>query len=269
MINYCTTTSSLHRRIAKKLSLEVNENADKIVSCKIEWGEKNEKKIQNIINSYKNMKDKIIFIFLVSDHTNPLSIPENVRLYRTSFLKSKQQKNEFLLPYIWEHIENPSPPLEKGHCPIVGFCGLNCKHRGPTLNAFKKNSLITSNFIVRKQFWAGKPRDRTKVIKDFNDNIANSHFTVGNRGVGNFSMRFYQTLSAGRIPILLDTDIPLPFSDEIDWENTIVLGKTPDELVEKVLDFWNNRDIVKLQIKCKDIYDKYFSGTKYLDRILS
>ena len=82
-------------------------------------------------------------------------------------------------------------------------------------------------------------------------------------------MRFYQTLSAGRIPILLDTDIPLPFSDEIDWENTIVLGKTPEELVEKVLDFWNNRDIVKLQIKCKDIYDKYFSGTKYLDRILS
>ena len=65
------------------------------------------------------MKDKIVFIFLVMI-TASHSIPENVRLYRTSFFKSKQQKNEFLLPYIWQHIENPSPPLEKGEYPIVG-----------------------------------------------------------------------------------------------------------------------------------------------------
>ena len=193
---------------------------------------------------------------------------KNQIILRTSLNSTHRLKNEIVLPYIWECSNTRFQPLPKSDLPIVSFCGIATKYRIGLITKIKNNDQIRDNFILRQHFWGGNPHNK-QIIKDFNDNIANSHFTVGNRGVGNFSMRFYQTLSGGRIPILLDTDIPLPFSDEIDWENTIVLGKTPDELVEKVLDFWNNRDIVKLQIKCKDIYDKYFSGTKYLDRILS
>ena len=88
--------------------------------------------------------------------------------------------------------------------------------------------------------------------------MINSHFNICNRGNGNFSMRFYQTLSCGRIPVLLNTDMVLPFSDEIDWESLIVLANTESELVVKLLYYWNNQDIVQMQVKCKDIYSRYF-----------
>ena len=99
--------------------------------------------------------------------------------------------------------------------------------------------------------------------------MINSHFNICNRGNGNFSMRFYQTLSCGRIPILLNTDMRLPFEEEIKWNDIIVLGDTEEELVTNVLYYWDTKNILEMQIKCKEIYNKYFSNTNFLDKVLS
>ncbi len=181
--------------IKNRISLPIisNANCNKIISCKPTWGINNSKEIQNIINSYIN-NDKIIYIFLITDNCDPFIIPQNIRLYRTSLYKSKKKDNEYLLPYIWEGITEEIPYLKKGDLPIVGFCGLNSKFRRKTLEMIYYNKKIKSNFIIRKSFWGGKPHD-PKLINDFKNNIITSHFNVCNRGNGNFSMRFYQTLS--------------------------------------------------------------------------
>tara|TARA_B100000073_G_scaffold5672_1_gene4891 strand:- start:526 stop:1332 length:807 start_codon:yes stop_codon:yes gene_type:complete len=256
--------------IKSKISLPIVPSSEckKIISCKPKWGMVNKIEIQNIINSYKNNIDKIIYIFLISDSCDQFTIPENIRLYRTSLYKSKQTKNEYLLPYIWEGNTKSIPTLEKDKFPIVGFCGQNSDFRIKTLKLFIENKYIKTKFIIREKFWGGKPHD-TELIKDFEDNMLNSHFNICNRGNGNFSMRFYQTLSFGRIPVLLNTDMKLPFEEEIKWNDIIILGDTEEELVTKVLSYWNNRNILKMQIKCKEIYDKYFSNTNFLDKVLS
>ena len=84
-----------------KISLPIvsSTNCKKIISCKTKFGMTNKKDIQKIINSYKKNTDKIIYIFLISDSCDQFIIPQNVRLYRTSLYKSKQNKNEYLLPY--------------------------------------------------------------------------------------------------------------------------------------------------------------------------
>ena len=46
-----------------------------------------------------------------------------------------------------------------------------------------------------------------------------SPYTFCMRGMGNFSVRFYETLAMGRIPVLIDTDCKLPFSEKINWNN--------------------------------------------------
>ena len=202
---------------------------NKMVSCKHVHGITNKIELQNIINSYNNI-DKIVYIFLISDTIDIFNIPDNVRLYRTSLYKSKQNKNEFLLPYIWEDLQ-PFPVLPKSEKPIIGFCGLNCIHRNKTITLFKNNRNVISNFIIRNKFWGGKPHD-PKIISEFQDNMQSSHFNICNRGAGNFSMRFYQTLSCGRIPILLNTDMVLPFENEINWNDSIVIAESEEELVE-------------------------------------
>ena len=262
--------NNIHINIKSKISLPVVPETEckKIISCKPKWGMINKKNIQNIINSYTNNTDKIIYIFLISDSCDQFTIPENVRLYRTSLYKSKQKKNEYLLPYIWEGITKSVHSLEKGKLPIVGFCGLNSKFRKKTIQLFESNKNIKSNFIIREKFWGGNPHD-PKLMSDFQNNMISSHFNVCNRGKGNFSIRFYQTLSCGRIPILLNTDIILPFEKEINWNDIIVFGDSEEELVSKVLHYWNSKNIIEMQEKCKEIYNKYFSNTKFLDKVLS
>lgn len=250
--------------IKDKLSVSINEN-EIFVDFTNNWGIGDKYKIQNIIDQYKSQPYcnlKAVYIFLVTDSCDSFIIPSNVKLYRTSLLKSQKNENEYILPYIWEGFDK-FDPLEVTTKPIVGFCGFPGHYRKKLIDVIKRNNRITSKFILRNQFWGGKPHD-SQIIKDFLDNIKSSHFNICNRGVGNFSMRFYQTLSCGRIPILLNTDILLPFEDKINWNDIIIFASTEKELVDKIL---TCNDIVNRQIKCREIYDTYFVGTKFLDGI--
>lgn len=49
-------------------------------------------------------------------------------------------------------------------------------------------------------------------------NLLTTQYTVCIRGAGNFSHRFYEILSCGRIPLFIDTDCLLPFDFMIDWK---------------------------------------------------
>jgi hypothetical protein len=91
---------------------------------------------------------------------------------------------------------------------------------------------INCNFITRDktEFW-GRPNEGSPVEvvdavarrrRQFVDNMVSSDYVLCVRGAGNFSMRFYETLSCGRIPILVDTDSPLPFENEVRWDDYII-----------------------------------------------
>ena len=136
------------------------------------------------------------------------------------------------------------------------------------MKLFSYCKYIKTNYVIRKLFWGGKPHDKT-LIEQFENNMINSHFNICNRGNGNFSMRFYQTLSCGRIPILLNTDMVLPFENEINWNDIIIIGNNEKELIEKLLHCWNNKNIEEMQIKCKEIYNTYFLDNIWFDKILS
>ncbi len=249
-----------------RISLPIVENSNIIISCKTKWGMLNSNEIQSILLSYKKIKKKV-YVFLVSDNSEVFNIPNNVILYRTSLYKSKKKYNEHILPYVWECNNDNIDPLPKTEKPIVGFCGWNSIYRHKTIETIKNNINIESNFILRDKFWGGKPHDQ-KLIEDFRNNMINSHFNICNRGNGNFSMRFYETLSFGRIPIIIDTDILLPFENLIDWYNIIIIVKKEEELNERILNYYHNNNIIIMQKKCREIYDNYFRGSNFFDRII-
>jgi hypothetical protein len=240
-----------------------------IISTKLKWGETNSHFIQQTLTSYSvGIHTKYtVFVFLVTDNSEPFVIPDNVRFYRTSLLKSQMVKNEFLLPFVWECQEVPFEPLPKRDLPIVGFCGLVSPSRIDVLRAIYGCPAITSNFIIRDQFWGGRPH-APDLVNDFLENIKTSHFTVCNRGAGNFSMRFYQTLACGRIPVLVNTDMEFPFADEIDWSSIIVVANTEAELIDKIVECWNARDVIAMQRNCRTVFDSYFAGATFFDKVL-
>lgn len=251
------------------------ENCDIVVSSKFEVGLYDTKEIQKRLNSYKKL-NKIVLIFLVSDNNKAFKIPQNVLLYRTSLYKSKKNKSEFLLPYIWECYEKPEKPLPKTVKPKVGFCGNVNKNLGKRLSTIKvleQNKNIETDFILRKGFWAGKPNDE-QLKTDYINNLINSHFTICNRGRGNFAIRFYQALSLGRIPVLIDSDMVFPFEEHINWDDVIIKAKNETELADKIVLWWQNKsekDVINAQLKCREIYEQYLTAasfSKILEKIM-
>ena len=247
------------------------ENCDWIISCGVDFGNTNKKEIQTKLNRYLLSNKKVIF-FLNSDFSASLNVPENVLLFRTSMYKSLKKHNEYLLPYIWENSSKYFSPLPKSDKPHIGFCGNtknNLGFRQSCINRFQKSKKITTKIISRSGFWGGKPNDKN-YIEDFENNVKETHFTLCNRGKGNFSIRFYQILSMGRIPILIDSDMVFPFEKEIDWEKFIVKSKSESKLIRKLLDFWETKsdtEIQEIQEKCKKIHEEYFEPKSFGNKI--
>jgi hypothetical protein len=96
--------------------------------------------------------------------------------------------------------------------------------RSRALWVLSRSGLIRPCFITRSRYRAGatSTEKREQTVREFYENIDKTDYTLCVRGGGNFSKRFYETLAMGRIPLLLDTDCPLPFEQELPWGDCAV-----------------------------------------------
>ncbi len=99
--------------------------------------------------------------------------------------------------------------------PIRGHVGL----RSQALRRLTDHPEVDDHFVIRDRYRAGSAteEDRARTQQEFDANLRSATYTLCIRGTGNFSARFYEALSFGRIPIFVDTRCVLPFDDEIDW----------------------------------------------------
>lgn len=116
--------------------------------------------------------------------------------------------------------------------------------RANYLNQLALNQDLNTQFILRNKYRAGSQSELTqkKSSQQFYDNIFNTGYTFCIRGVGNFSVRFYEALAVGRIPILLNTDCRLPLNSEIDWsKHCLILDENKtNSIAEQILEFHTN-----------------------------
>lgn len=213
-----------------------------------------------LLQSHKNSDYKIFCI--IDDYEFDINSFDKQIILRTSARKSSLKANEYIFPYFYNCQNELQAILPKKVNPIIGFCGENSKYRQKIIKMIKKDKRFDANFILRDKFWAGKPND-PQVIKDFQGNMAASHFNVCNRGAGNFTMRFYQTLSASRIPILLDTDIAFPLEDQINYKEFCIIGKNEEDTIDQVNQVWQDGDIELMQQKAGETFHSKLSMNKY------
>jgi len=113
--------------------------------------------------------------------------------------------------------------------------------RANYLKRLAVNEGLETNFILRNKYRAGLQIIETQkeTTQQFYDNLFNNAYTFCIRGVGNFSVRFYETLAVGRIPILLNTDCRLPLSNPIDWtKHCLILDASSHiKIADQILEF--------------------------------
>ncbi len=201
---------------------------------------------------------------------------------------------------------------EKSGKPVIGFCGRagfeNTKEKVKTL---LKNILITARiFLTRdKNLWAHRPAIyfRMKVIKalekcsnvlcnfivrksysshkltielpveearkQYIDNMVDSDFALCVRGDANSSCRFFEALSLGRIPLVVDTDCTFPLKDVIDYSKFSVFidYRNLDNICEVVKNFYNkisNEEFIEMQKAARAAFENYLSTNAFLKYIL-
>jgi hypothetical protein len=209
-----------------------------------------------------------VFVFSFGDLNDQSRFDPRVYVFRQSVYRSTMQAKDIVVPTLTGDNGIGGITLrQKQKVPVVSFCGqagykttqqeikyhvkvwlwklkalgdpllrartVGVYWRKKMLHACVRSPLVQHLFIMRKSF-SGAYRtielDPAQARKEFIDSIVNSDFVLAPKGDGNYSNRFLEALSLGRIPILLDTDTVLPFEEEIDYEQVVV--RVPMEQVQ-------------------------------------
>jgi hypothetical protein len=147
--------------------------------------------------------------------------------------------------------------------------------RRKALFSLKRSGLVETNFVIRDSYSGSEKTRKINAEKsraEYIENIVNSDFSLAIKGDGNFSIRFYEVLSLGRIPLFVDTDCVLPLEDVIDYSSFIIKtnsGEIP-HLGQTVSEFYNRLSVVefkKMQNHARSIYENYLRVDKYAEYV--
>ncbi|MEM6798361.1 MAG: hypothetical protein AAF589_02500 [Planctomycetota bacterium] len=219
-------------------------------------------------------------------------------VYRCSIDRSRRVERERALSPICPNIVpiQDNPPLRsKSPTPTISFCATvvptwrrlvkrylqkdrnlyGAVVRSQAIRHAKRCRQVKTDFIVGNKYMGGAgyfrhDTDRVNNIRErYRNNLLSGDYVLCIRGTGNYSFRFYETLSAGRIPLLVDTVGLLPLDDKIDWKQhaLIVDVKDLENIGERVAEHYDSLtedSFVDLQRSNRELYFRSLSPSQFL-----
>jgi len=184
------------------------------------------------------------------------------RYYKRSLLNDNLRRNEIAFPafpnnnwiaYDKSYCTHWQPRKLSNAC-TIGFCGVYHRPtvRKEVIKRFRFHKDITFHIVKRRRF-ANKDR------KTYVNSIQNNDFTLSVRGVGNFDYRMYETISLGRIPIIVDTKRVLPDISPYKWEDFCIIVKRNKDMVSNFLEIYEQLTEEKyeeMQVLAREVWHK-------------
>jgi hypothetical protein len=169
-------------------------------------------------------------------------------------------------------------PSEYTEVPTVGFVG-RCPHRDgkyllhgfeerfTALAILEHSKNICTDFHIRKEetgdssgFWNQSMPDYKKNGPIFRTNMLANQYQVCARGNANWSIRFYETLASGRIPVYINTGGKFPIDQEFSklsvpfvWVDNIM------NIEHDILEFHATHNLEETQQLCREFFIGHFS----------
>nr|MCB9276514.1 exostosin family protein [Lewinellaceae bacterium] len=142
--------------------------------------------------------------------------------------------------------------------------------RSRILNTIERDHRLQANFIRHNKYRAGAntPEERQNSTLAFYDNMVQSDYIISVRGGGNFSVRLYETLAMGRIPVFVNTDCLLPLPEKINWEKHVIWAEPGDipHITQKILEFHEQlspTDFLSLQQENRKLWKQFLTLGEY------
>jgi hypothetical protein len=233
------------------------------------------------LSHWQGNEGRHIFYFC-SDGAEPVGIPSI--MFRQSFYKTRRDDWAIAWPYAVEDfsqlcaVDFDSLPYD------VSFVGSRVSHRC-RIESFDsvKNTPGIKSFLDDSGLHWGKIENTALGAKRrqiFVDSLANSRMVLAARGGGLSCYRFFEAMSAGRVPILLADDWELPHPDLIHWDWAIVQIPEKSATIAGLIlrDFLSKTDSRKLQemgAYARGVWQSYLAPevwpemmTWYIERLL-
>ncbi|WP_203781531.1 exostosin domain-containing protein [Paractinoplanes rishiriensis] len=203
--------------------------------------------LQSALPHYSGAAERHVFFDSRDDPAIPDFLAESVFL-KASLHSAAAGPRRVCLPYT-ERIDNFFPRFaeEPELRYDVSFVGEVSQTREPIIAAVRASGL-RARVVDRRQNYYGPPQlrgadrletagtpQRTKWRKEFLDITMRSRFVLAVPGYGLNSFRFYEALSLGVPPLLIDENAALPFPQHINYDEFCLrLSLSDDNLSESI-----------------------------------
>jgi len=236
---------------------------------------------------------KKVIVFAYGDSSEKVDIAQSIVL-RTSQYKSQLRDNEIIVPAFVEDVGAlygiEQCTYDANRKPFVGFAGwagfknkkreikyflklLLALFSGPkkqgiyfrrkVMHILQNATSVHAHFILRSSY-SGHTNDiedtPQKIRQEYIDVIQNADLALAVKGDGNYSLRFFEILSLGRIPLFIDTDCALPLENVIDYDSFMLRIDYKDvtHIEEKIDAFWQNmtnEKYLEMQMAARTVFD--------------
>lgn len=229
--------------------------------------------------------EKPLLLFFCSDSDEVIDC-EGVIVYRTSMTRSTRRPCEHAWP-IWtcdilrSHGSGAVEDRRFAARPSVGYCGYvdyrntveriertirgrispSMRLRGDAVRSLSASPDVDARIILRRRFGGASAGRRRE---EFARNLLGSDYALVARGNGNYSFRLYEAMSAGSIPVFVDTDCCLPFDDSIPYRELFVWVPASEvrRVADYVLEYHSRLDehsFNERRRRIRDVYDRFLS----------
>jgi hypothetical protein len=204
--------------------------------------------IQNILDRLP--QDREYFTICQHDDAPKERLPRGTKVFASG--GRNLVPNMVQLPSICSKI--PNPILNKPRDIFASFIGV---HTHPIRN---KMMNVISNYADYHAKMIITHEDRIQNFNTFKDITERSKFTLCPRGYGRSSLRLYECMQLGSVPVYISDYHYLPFTDELDWSKFCVLvneNQLPN--IDTILRSIDDDQYESMKKYAQQIYDKYFT----------
>lgn len=205
-----------------------------------------------LLPHYKGNERKHVF-FCMNDNARPYNLKSH--FFRTSVERSNRDRRVHSVPYTQRPMSyrlfQPTGEI-KYH---LSFCGNIHAHKRKKWCKHIRDRLGDRFLLKANERYFGhiaehaKERLADKYIKLIHD----SRFVLCPRGGGPSSRRLYETMAAGRVPVVISPRWIPPFQHAIDWSKLIVHGKNSGQVMDMMEDISDDQ-AAKMGQDCQSVW---------------
>lgn len=139
-----------------------------------------------------------------------------------------------------------------------------------------QSELVATEFLIRQAYHFDGRDDGIQAQRrnEYLDNLKRNPYSLCIRGAGNFSIRLYETLAAGRIPVIVNTALVLPLDGLVPWRDLGVWVELEelsaiDQKIDEYHQQLSEEQFLERQRDNQDIWRRYLAPNTFWRYALS